>query len=215
MDIHPDAQVGQVCSFLTLAPSTCTETPRSGLSATSTRYVPLAPCPAKLRAELRSGDHVYIGVHTSIIGTVTIGDGATIAANTLVISDVPPGATAMTVCCEFCCNAKEIGGDTTRDRRAWGCRASPSAEVFRVFRTFDLGLMFMCWSFSSSMFRRYRFVDMWCQRRAIKRDEPAARRESQLGETLGWRPPLNYQCAWRGPTVRRHRSQPGAEAPGP
>lgn len=43
------------------------------------------------------GDHVWIGCHSSIIGPVTIGDGATIAANSLVISNVPAGATALGV----------------------------------------------------------------------------------------------------------------------
>jgi serine O-acetyltransferase len=43
------------------------------------------------------GDHVWIGCHSSIIGAVTIGDGATIAANSLVISNVPAGATAIGV----------------------------------------------------------------------------------------------------------------------
>lgn len=43
------------------------------------------------------GDHVFIGCHSSIIGCVSIGDGAIIAANSLVIADVPPGATAIGV----------------------------------------------------------------------------------------------------------------------
>jgi serine O-acetyltransferase len=43
------------------------------------------------------GDHVWIGCHSSIIGPVTIGDGAMIAANSLVIDDVPALATAMGV----------------------------------------------------------------------------------------------------------------------
>jgi serine O-acetyltransferase len=43
------------------------------------------------------GDHVWIGCHSCVIGPVTIGDGATIAANSLVIDDVPAGATAIGV----------------------------------------------------------------------------------------------------------------------
>jgi serine O-acetyltransferase len=43
------------------------------------------------------GDHVFIGCHASIIGAVTIGDDATVAANSLVISDVPAGCTAIGV----------------------------------------------------------------------------------------------------------------------
>jgi serine O-acetyltransferase len=43
------------------------------------------------------GNNVYIGVGAKILGPVTIGDGARIAANSLVVSDVPPGATAIGV----------------------------------------------------------------------------------------------------------------------
>src|SRR6185437_2688103 len=43
------------------------------------------------------GDHVYIGCQSSIIGAVKIGDGALIAANSLVITDVPAGYTAIGV----------------------------------------------------------------------------------------------------------------------
>jgi serine O-acetyltransferase len=43
------------------------------------------------------GDHVYIGCHSSIIGAVTIGNDSMIAANSLVLSDVPPGFTAIGV----------------------------------------------------------------------------------------------------------------------
>jgi serine O-acetyltransferase len=43
------------------------------------------------------GDHVFISCNSSIIGVVKIGDGAVIAANTLVIDDVPANATAIGV----------------------------------------------------------------------------------------------------------------------
>jgi serine O-acetyltransferase len=43
------------------------------------------------------GNDVFIGAHATIIGKITIGDGARIAANSLVITDVPPGATAIGV----------------------------------------------------------------------------------------------------------------------
>lgn len=43
------------------------------------------------------GNDVYIGTGATILGPVTIGDGARIAANSLIISDVPPGATAIGV----------------------------------------------------------------------------------------------------------------------
>ncbi len=43
------------------------------------------------------GNDVYIGAGAKILGAITIGDGATIAANSLVITDVPAHTTAMGV----------------------------------------------------------------------------------------------------------------------
>jgi serine O-acetyltransferase len=43
------------------------------------------------------GDNVYVGPGAMLIGNIRIGDGAKIAANTLVIDDVPDGATVMGV----------------------------------------------------------------------------------------------------------------------
>lgn len=43
------------------------------------------------------GDNVYIGTGASIVGKIKVGDGAKIAANTLVINNIPEGATVMGV----------------------------------------------------------------------------------------------------------------------
>lgn len=43
------------------------------------------------------GDEVYVGTGASIVGKIRIGRGAKIASNTLVISNVPEGATIMGV----------------------------------------------------------------------------------------------------------------------
>jgi serine O-acetyltransferase len=43
------------------------------------------------------GDDVFIGCNASVLGKVTVGAGARIAANSLVISDVPPGSIAIGV----------------------------------------------------------------------------------------------------------------------
>ena len=43
------------------------------------------------------GDDVFIGTGASILGGVKVGDGARIAANSLVINNVPPGAFALGV----------------------------------------------------------------------------------------------------------------------
>jgi serine O-acetyltransferase len=43
------------------------------------------------------GNDVFIGAGAKILGKIKIGDGATVAANSLVISDVPPRSTAIGV----------------------------------------------------------------------------------------------------------------------
>ncbi|MGH9541797.1 MAG: serine O-acetyltransferase [Terriglobales bacterium] len=49
------------------------------------------------RGAPRLGDDVYVGTGATIIGRISIGDGARIAANSLVNRDVPAGATVMGV----------------------------------------------------------------------------------------------------------------------
>jgi serine O-acetyltransferase len=48
-----------------------------------------------LRGFPRIGNDVVIGAGARILGPVTIGDGASISANAVVLSDVPAGATAV------------------------------------------------------------------------------------------------------------------------
>ena len=43
------------------------------------------------------GDDVYIGTGATLIGKIRVGNGAKIAANSLIISNVPDGATVMGV----------------------------------------------------------------------------------------------------------------------
>jgi serine O-acetyltransferase len=45
----------------------------------------------------RIGDNVFIGAGAKVLGAVTVGDGARIGANAVVLCDVPPGATAVGV----------------------------------------------------------------------------------------------------------------------
>jgi serine O-acetyltransferase len=45
----------------------------------------------------RIGNDVFVGVGAAVLGPITIGDGAMIAANSLVICDVPAGAFAVGV----------------------------------------------------------------------------------------------------------------------
>ncbi len=43
------------------------------------------------------GDDVFIGAGAKVLGSITVGDGARIGANAVVVCDVPPGATAVGV----------------------------------------------------------------------------------------------------------------------
>ncbi len=67
------------------------------------------------------GNDVFIGCNASILGGVKIGDGARVAANSLVISDVPPGSMAMGV------PARCIPG-VSRLREARASRSLDSAQ---------------------------------------------------------------------------------------
>jgi acetyltransferase-like isoleucine patch superfamily enzyme len=49
--------------------------------------------PMKLKGGVNIGSHCWIGTRVTILDGVTIGDGAIVGAHSLVISDVPPGAT--------------------------------------------------------------------------------------------------------------------------
>jgi serine O-acetyltransferase len=61
------------------------------------------------------GNDVFIGCHASVLGNVKIGDGARIAANSLVITDVPPGAIAIGVPAKVTTlNLGAVGGRTTK-----------------------------------------------------------------------------------------------------
>jgi serine O-acetyltransferase len=75
--LHPDVTIGKNCNL--------TQHVTIGTSAMGRKGVP------------RIGDNVYIGTGAAIIGKIRIGDGARIAANTLVINNIPPGATVMGV----------------------------------------------------------------------------------------------------------------------
>jgi len=61
----------------------------------------------------RLGNNVYVGAGAKILGPITIGDGAVIGANAVVVRDVPAGATAVGV------PARNIlRGDKRQDERA-------------------------------------------------------------------------------------------------
>jgi serine O-acetyltransferase len=73
----------------------------------------------------RFGDGVFIGCHATVLGEITVGDGARIAANSLVVSDVPAGALAMGVPARIYPNMANLG------EPAAVAPSSASAPAFR------------------------------------------------------------------------------------
>lgn len=75
--LHPDVVIGDHCDLahhVTL-----------GTRGVGSRGVP------------RLGNNVYVGTNAVLIGPIVVGDGARIAANSLVTRDVPAGTTVMGV----------------------------------------------------------------------------------------------------------------------
>ena len=95
IDIHPDAQIGPGLLIPHVGPVRVHPSTKIGADCAIHHVCTIGAGPRPGGATI--GDHVFIGCHSSIIGAVTVGDGATIAASTLVITDVPAGATAMGV----------------------------------------------------------------------------------------------------------------------
>jgi serine O-acetyltransferase len=93
--IHPDAQIGPGLLIPHVGLLRVHGSAKMGADCTIHEVCTIGAGPRAGGAAI--GDHVIIGCHSSIIGAVTIGDGAIIAPNCLVISDVPAGATAMGV----------------------------------------------------------------------------------------------------------------------
>jgi len=75
--IHPDTVMGERCSI--------------------SQGVTIGVLGGERDGVPRLGNDVYVGAGAKILGPVTIGDGAVVGANAVVIDDVPPGATAVGV----------------------------------------------------------------------------------------------------------------------
>jgi serine O-acetyltransferase len=95
MDIHSDAQVGPGLLIPHVGPLRIHGDTIMGADCAIHHVCTIGAGPRPGGA--RIGDHVLIGCHSSIIGPVTIGDGSVIAANSLVLADVPAGSTAIGV----------------------------------------------------------------------------------------------------------------------
>jgi serine O-acetyltransferase len=95
IDIHPNAEIGPGLIIPHGGPIRVHAETRIGSDCALHHMSTIGAGPNGAGAII--GDHVFIGCHSSIIGRVTIGDGAMIAANSLVISNVPAGTTAIGV----------------------------------------------------------------------------------------------------------------------
>jgi len=95
IDIHPNAEIGPGLIIPHGGPIRVHGDTRIGADCALHHVCTIGAGPRPGGATI--GDHVFIGCHSSIIGAVNIGDGAMIAANSLVISNVPAGFTAIGV----------------------------------------------------------------------------------------------------------------------
>ena len=95
LDLHPGADIGAGMLIPHGSQVRVIEQARIGVDCTLSQVNTIGAGLASSRPTI--GDHVYVGPHACIVGGVTIGDGATIAACSVVLSDVPAGNTAIGV----------------------------------------------------------------------------------------------------------------------
>jgi serine O-acetyltransferase len=95
IDLHPNAEIGPGLILPHGGPIRMHAATKVGADCSIHHVCTIGAGPRPGGATI--GDHVYIGCHSSIIGAVTIGDDAMVAANSLVITDVPGRTTAIGV----------------------------------------------------------------------------------------------------------------------
>lgn len=95
IELHPDADIGAGLVILHESQIRVARGVKIGVDCVLGHVCTIGTGPSPGVANI--GDHVYISPHSCILGPVTIGDGATIAASSLVLSDVPAGHTAIGV----------------------------------------------------------------------------------------------------------------------
>jgi serine O-acetyltransferase len=95
LDLHPGAEIGAGLMILHGSQIRVWEGVKIGVDCVLGHVCTIGAGSTPGCANI--GDHVYISPHSCILGPVTIGDGAKIAASSLVLSDVPAGHTAIGV----------------------------------------------------------------------------------------------------------------------
>ncbi len=96
VEIHPGAQIGD-CLFIDHGTGVVIgETTIIGNNCVIYQGVTLGGTgKEKGKRHPTLGNNIMVGAGSKILGSVTIGDGAKIAAGAVVVRDVPPGATAI------------------------------------------------------------------------------------------------------------------------
>jgi serine O-acetyltransferase len=98
VDLHPEAEIGAGLLIQHASQVRVTQGTKIGVDCALSQINTIgAGVAGSAGGAPKIGDHVYISPHACVLGPVTIGDGATIAACTLVLSDVPAGHTAIGV----------------------------------------------------------------------------------------------------------------------
>ena len=96
VDIHPGATIGRRVFIDHAIGVVIGETAEIGDDVVIYQQVTLGGVSTKQgKRHPTVGNHVVIGAGAKVLGAITIGDGAKIGANSVVIKDVPPCATAV------------------------------------------------------------------------------------------------------------------------
>jgi serine O-acetyltransferase len=135
IDLHPDAEIGPGMLIRHGGPVRVHGETNIGADCALHGVCTIGAGPRPGGAVI--GDHVFIGCHASIIGAVTIGDDATIAANSLVIDDVPAGCTAIGVPAKLlpiifrCSTSPACAPSGEPEERTSGVRTAPISPSAR------------------------------------------------------------------------------------
>jgi serine O-acetyltransferase len=95
IDLHPEAEIGAGLFIAHGSQVTVIKGARLGVDCTLAQVCTIGA--GVTPGVPNIGDHVYISSNSCVLGPVTVGEGATIAGNSLVISDVPARHTAIGV----------------------------------------------------------------------------------------------------------------------
>jgi serine O-acetyltransferase len=95
IDLHPDSEIGPGMIICHGGPVRIHAATKIGADCALHGACTIGAGPRSGGAVI--GDHVFIGCYASIIGAVAVGNDAVVAANSLVISDIPAGCTAIGV----------------------------------------------------------------------------------------------------------------------